>query len=74
MRKEMSRAESLVWDVVRGGKLGVKFRRQHPVEGYIADFACIEAKLIVEVDGLSHDDDAQRAYDAKRTRVLAEAG
>jgi very-short-patch-repair endonuclease len=74
MRKEMSRAESAVWEIVRGSRLGVKFRRQHPVESYIADFACIEAKLIVEVDGLSHDDDAQRAYDAERTRVLAAAG
>jgi very-short-patch-repair endonuclease len=74
MRKEMSRAERAVWEIVRGSRLGVKFRRQHPVESYIADFACVEAKLIVEVDGLSHDDDAQRAYDLERTRVLAGAG
>ncbi|MBY0564359.1 MAG: endonuclease domain-containing protein [Hyphomonadaceae bacterium] len=70
----MSRAESAIWQIVRGGKLGVKFRRQHPVEGYIADFACVETKLIVEVDGVSHEDEAQLAYDAERTRVLAEAG
>jgi very-short-patch-repair endonuclease len=74
MRKAMSRAEAAVWKIARGSRLGVKFRRQHPVESYIADFACVEAKLIVEVDGLSHDDDAQRAYDAERTRVLADAG
>ena len=74
MRKQMSRAESVLWEVVRSGRLGVKFRRQHPVESYIADFACVEAKLIVEIDGVSHADDAQRAYDAERTRVLAEAG
>jgi very-short-patch-repair endonuclease len=74
MRKGQSRAESAVWEMVRANRLGVKFRRQHPVEGYIADFACIEAKLIVEVDGLSHDIAEQRIYDAERTRVLAAAG
>ncbi len=61
-----------MWNVVRGNRLGVKFRRQHPVEGYIADFACVEAKLIVEVDGHSHD--LQQAYDAERTAKLEAAG
>ncbi|MGE3790053.1 MAG: endonuclease domain-containing protein [Hyphomonadaceae bacterium] len=74
MRKQASRAEDAVWDLVRSRKLGAKFRRQHPVEGYIADFACVEAKLIVEVDGLSHEVADQRVYDAERTRVLAAAG
>jgi very-short-patch-repair endonuclease len=72
MRKEQSRAEKAVWDLVRGSRLGAKFRRQHPVEGYIADFACFEAMLIVEVDGHSHDD--TQAYDAARTRTLEAAG
>jgi very-short-patch-repair endonuclease len=74
MRKGQSRAESAVWEMVRANRLGVKFRRQHPVEGYIADFACIEARLIVETDGLSHDVPAQRDYDAERTRALQAAG
>jgi very-short-patch-repair endonuclease len=74
MRKGQSRAESAVWEIVRANRLGVKFRRQHPVEDYIADFACIEARLIVEVDGLSHDIAGQRDYDEERTRVLAVAG
>jgi len=72
MRKGQSRAEKAVWDLVRANRLGVKFRRQHPVEGYIADFACIEAMLIVEIDGHSHDD--QQEYDAERTRKLEAAG
>jgi very-short-patch-repair endonuclease len=74
MRKQPSRAERAVWDIVRAGRLGMKFRRQHPVEGYIADFACIDAKLIVEIDGLSHEDHAQRAYDKTRTQRLDAAG
>ncbi len=44
MRKTPRRTEGAVWDIVRDRKLkGAKFRRQHPVEGYIADFACVEA-------------------------------
>ena len=74
MRKQPSQAERAVWEIVRGGRLGAKFRRQHPVEGYIADFACIDAKLIVEIDGLSHATDEQRAYDDIRTQRLAAAG
>jgi len=72
MRKGQSRAERAVWDLVRGNRMGVKFRRQHPAEGYIADFTCVEARLIIEVDGNSHDD--QQAYDAERTRKLEAAG
>ena len=73
-RKQPSQAERAVWEIVRGSRVGAKFRRQHPVETYIADFACIEAKLIVEVDGLSHDDAEQRAYDETRTAALKAAG
>lgn len=72
MRKGQSRAERAIWALLRNNQLGVKFRRQHPAEGYIADFACVEAMLIIEVDGHSHDD--QQAYDAERTRKLEAAG
>jgi very-short-patch-repair endonuclease len=72
MRKQPSRAERAVWEIVRDRRIGAKFRRQHPVEGYIADFAAIDAKLIVEVDGRSHD--AQQDYDAARDAALKTAG
>ncbi|MFT3728177.1 MAG: DUF559 domain-containing protein [Terricaulis sp.] len=72
MRKQPSRAERAVWEILRDRRLDAKFRRQHPVEGYIADFASVEVKLIVEVDGLSHD--AQVAYDTARDAKLAAAG
>lgn len=74
MRRQLSRAERAVWQIVRDRKLVGKFRRQHLVEGYIADFACVEARLVLEIDGLSHDNDTQRDYDAKRTRALEAAG
>jgi len=72
MRKVPSAAERAVWQIVRDRRLGAKFRRQHPVEDYIADFACAEAKLIVEIDGRSHD--AQQNYDAERDAALTAAG
>jgi very-short-patch-repair endonuclease len=47
-----------------------KFRRQHPVEGFIVDFVTLEGKLVVEVDGATHSTDAEHARDIERTRVL----
>ncbi|MFT3729268.1 MAG: DUF559 domain-containing protein [Terricaulis sp.] len=72
MRKQPSAAERAVWQIVRDRRCSAKFRRQHPVEGYIADFASLDAMLIVEVDGLSHD--TQVAYDAARDAKLSAAG
>ena len=75
MRKGASRSEEVVWSLVRGRQIhGAKFRRQHPIPPYVADFACVEAKLIVEVDGPSHDDPQQAAYDETRTETLLKAG
>ena len=75
MRKQSSRAEEAVWSLVRSRRInGAKFRRQHPIPPYIADFACVEAKLVVEIDGRSHDDPQQAAYDATRTEALVKAG
>ncbi|MBL8545066.1 MAG: DUF559 domain-containing protein [Hyphomonadaceae bacterium] len=74
MRKQPSQAEHIVWELVRGRQLGAKFRRQHPIDNYIADFACIDAKLIVEIDGRSHDTEEQRLWDDQRARRLNELG
>src|SRR5450432_1385412 len=66
-------AERKLWSLVRGRQLeGAKFRRQVPIDRYFADFACIEAKLIVELDGIGHA--AQAAYDAERTETLEACG
>ncbi len=65
----MTDAERLLWRHLRLGQLGWRFRRQYPIPPYIADFACIEAKVIVEVDGGQHaapGADAQRAAYLRR--------
>ena len=64
-----------LWQAVRGRKLdGLKFRREHSVLGYFADFACEQAKLIVELDGLSHEVAGAPARDATREAALEAAG
>ena len=60
----MTDGERLLWQKLRSEQLGVKFRRQHPLGGYVADFACLAPKLIVEIDGSQHAD--QQDYDARR--------
>ena len=69
LRNAATDAEQRLWQHLRGRRLqGLKFRRQYPIAGYIADFACIEAKLVIEVDGGQHVE--QAAHDAERTRKL----
>jgi very-short-patch-repair endonuclease len=73
LRREMTAPEKKLWGVLRDRRLaGLKFRRQVPVGRYIADFACVESMLVVEVDGDSH---AERFVpDQKREQALIEAG
>lgn len=73
-RKRPTVAEWLLWEHVRGKALGVKFRRQVPMGPYIVDFYCPAARLVVEVDGGSHDDSEKRAYRQRRDEVLTEMG
>ena len=73
MRSEPSDAEKKLWQGLRAKRLdGLKFKRQLPIGGYIADFACEECRLIVEVDGTQHD--SQIAYDEERTKFLESLG
>src|SRR5690606_11526624 len=72
LRREMSLPEVLLWRELRGRL--PKFRRQFPVAGYTADFACTDARLIVEVDGFAHDTGDRPIRDEKRTRVLEAKG
>jgi very-short-patch-repair endonuclease len=72
MRSAPTEAEERLWGAVRNRRLGkLKFRRQVPVGSYIADFVCMEAKLIVEVDGTQH---AESRRDVKRDIDLNERG
>ena len=69
----MTDAERSLWQHLRGRQVaGLKFRRQHSVGRYIVDFACLEAALIIEVDGGQHAD--QRGHDQERTAWLEERG
>jgi very-short-patch-repair endonuclease len=64
-----------MWSILRAKRLaGLKFRRQHVVGNYIADFVCLPARLIIEVDGDSHGDDEAQLRDAKRTGDIEACG
>jgi very-short-patch-repair endonuclease len=73
LRNSATDAERVLWQHLRARRLsGLKFRRQYPIAGYIADFVCVEVKLVIELDGGQHVD--QQAYDAERTRKLETNG
>ena len=75
MRKLATTAEDLLWRCLRDRQLGgLKFRRQHPIGRYIADFYCHTLKLIVEVDGTGHEATDQKSYDKVRDEFLRCAG
>jgi very-short-patch-repair endonuclease len=68
-------AEERLWSNLRGRRLqNFKFVRQIPVGPYIVDFLCREARLIVEVDGATHSEDREVAYDTKREVFLKAEG
>ncbi|MER3417529.1 MAG: hypothetical protein C4297_15205, partial [Gemmataceae bacterium] len=70
LRRELTRAEQILWAKLRNNGVGFKFRRQHPIGPYIADFYCREAHLVVEVDGESHFTEEARAYDRERDEYM----
>ena len=71
LRRNETIAEKLLWEKLRNNLLeGLKFRRQHPVNIYIADFYCHKFKLIIELDGDYHDQEEQKQNDEVRTEVL----
>lgn len=75
LRQSMTKAEVILWMHLRKRAMnGARFRRQHPIGPYIADFTCPAAKLIVEVDGATHSTPEELAYDARRTRYLEQQG
>jgi very-short-patch-repair endonuclease len=75
LRKHLTHAEKLLWENLRDRKLvSFKFRRQHPIDIFVADFYCHEKKLVIEVDGGIHLEQDQMEYDANRTKALNELG
>ena len=72
LRQRMPPSEASLWTALRALKsLGLHFRRQVPLGRYYADFACHHPKLVIEVDGWTHDD---AAYDAERDRYMQSEG
>ncbi len=72
-RKNLTEAEETLWQLLRNRQIsGYKFRRQHPVAGYIPDFVCLEKRLIVEIDGEYHNEVEQNKFDEYRSRWLQE--
>lgn len=73
LRRNPTEAEALLWQALRARRLdGYKFRRQYPVAGFIADFCCPSARLIVELDGGVHR--SRRSADAARDKILQHHG
>ncbi|GAT64124.1 cyclase [Paludibacter jiangxiensis] len=72
LRENMTQAEMMLWEKLRRNQLGVRFKPQHPIDIFIADFYCHPAKLVIEVDGQVHA--SQTDYDDGRTAELERLG
>ena len=74
LRREMTPAEKILWQELRGNKLGAHFRRQQVIAGFIVDFYCHKAGLVIELDGSIHDETEQKEMDTNRDKALTELG
>jgi very-short-patch-repair endonuclease len=75
LRANSNAAERRAWSILRSRRFaGLKFRRQHLIGDYVADFVCLPARLVIEVDGDTHGSDEAEAKDARRTRAIERAG
>lgn len=74
LRNNMTEPEMKLWQYIKNKQLGVKFRRQHSIGEYIADFYCTKLKLVIEIDGESHFDDEAIEYDIIRTNFFKNLG
>jgi very-short-patch-repair endonuclease len=73
-RKESTKAEKIIWNLIRNKKMGIAFRRQHQIGKYIVDFISLEKKLIIEIDGGQHNEERNINYDEERTMFLNSNG
>lgn len=67
LRQPQTAAKSTLWNLLRNRNLKYKFRRQHPIDFFIIDFYCAEAKLLIEIVGSLHLEKEQQEYDQART-------
>ncbi|MBN1187853.1 MAG: endonuclease domain-containing protein [Bacteroidales bacterium] len=72
LRLNMTSAEKLVWEKLRKKQLGVRFKPQHPIGRFIADFYCHRHKLVIEIDGKIHEN--QKEYDEGREAEMERLG
>ncbi len=70
LRKEETGTEKILWEKLRNNRLGIKFRRQHPIDMYILDFYVPSIKLAIELDGAVHKIKENKEYDIDRTKYL----
>lgn len=71
LRKDSTEVEKILWNKIRGEKLGVKFFRQYSLDGYVMDFYCPEKRLAVEIDGGYHIQASSKVYDKYRERYIS---
>ncbi|MFI5016140.1 MAG: endonuclease domain-containing protein [Hyphomicrobiales bacterium] len=74
LRREMTRAETILWRCLRDRGIGAKFRRQVPIGPYVGDFVCVGARIIVELDGPPHEKSEQQTHDRRRDQWLRAKG
>jgi len=74
LRHQQTEAEKEAWHLLRDRRLGLKFRRQYPIENYVIDFYCCELRLAVELDGGVHSQPSQMKKDAAKDAFLQELG
>ena len=75
LRQALTRAETLLWRYLKANRIdGLGFRRQVPIRNYIADFICMSAKIIVELDGESHDFEERQKADQNRDAFFVSEG
>ncbi|MBK9106292.1 MAG: endonuclease domain-containing protein [Saprospiraceae bacterium] len=74
MRNNPTKAEELLWSRLRGNQTGYKFRRQHPMSGYVVDFYCHAVKYVIELDGSIHDHTMAQLEDENKDIDLADKG
>ena len=75
LRKNETEAEKILWEKLnRNQILGLQFRRQHPIDRFIADFYCAKIKLVVEVDGSIHELPENLDYDIGRSEIMNDFG
>ena len=75
LRWQLTSAETILWSHLRRDMfLGLRFRRQHPIGPYIADFACTAARLVIEIDGGTHSTPEEASHDRRRDAYIRKQG